>query len=275
MNHPALFLPSGVNQPRMLLWLVGGMFVLQLALNFRDQWRFFQSEPARVYGPPPRLLGRWRMPELTSPQFVLCGLGLLVALLAALAGWQPRVCLLLATALHLLYFSQLTALSYVQRKPSLLALVLLILAAAPGLDAPLDQPMPEWPVLLVKLALAQMYFSAGLQKLRRAGWTWAAGETLQSHLAQHHLWADSPAAWSLAGHLAWCRVASGLVLAWELTFGLILIWPALTPLYVAGALAFHTGTAVLMRIEFWRYLSPVYMVFLTDAALQLWGVSAR
>lgn len=267
-----LFLPAGANHPRMLLWLFGGMFALQFVLHFQDQRGFFRTQPARIYGGPQKLLGRWSMPVLNQSQFDLCGLGMLAALAAAVAGWQPRVSLMLVAVFHLLYFSQITALSYVQRKTNLLVLGWLILAAAPGLDEPLDRPMPGWPLMLLKLALAQMYFSAAVQKLRRSGGAWAKGGTLQAYLAQQSLWADTTMAWRLATREGWCRVAAGLVLVWELTFGLVLCWPALTPLYLTGALAFHIGTMALMRIDYGTYLSPVYAVFLTDIALRVCGI---
>ncbi|NBR86207.1 MAG: hypothetical protein EBT61_11975 [Verrucomicrobia bacterium] len=267
----SLFLPVGANHPRMLLWLFGGMFALQFTLNFYDQRGFFRTQPARIYGRPQKLLGQWTMPVLNQWQFDLCGLGLLMALAAALAGGLPRASLVLAAVLHLLYFSQITSLSYVQRKPNLLVLGLLILAAAPGLEEPLDRPMPLWPIVLVKLALAQMYFSAAFQKIRRSGWQWTHGETLQAYLAQQYLWTDRTTAWRLATHAGCCRLLGGAVVIWELTFGLILCWPALTPLYVGGAIAFHLGTMIFLRIDYGKYLSPVYMVFLTDTALRACG----
>jgi len=59
------------------------------------------------------------------------------------------------------------------------------------------------------------------------------------------------------------------VLAFELTFGLIVIFPGLTWWYVIAAIAFHIGTAAVMRVDYWKYMGPVYLVFATGPALRL------
>ena len=268
------FTSTAVNHMRMFLILFCTALALQLLRHWRAQAAFFQTQPVHLYGPPPVLLGRWPMPALSEKQFLLAGGALLTGLLGALLGRATRFWLLLALLGALFYFSQILGLAWVQRKVSLLPLVLLVLLVAPGSDLALRDAAPAWPLWLIKLCLAQMYFSAGLEKLRHTGWAWADGTSLQAYLVEHHLWGDTPQALWLAQRLWLCRVLSVLTLAFELSFWLLLLWPMLRWLYAPAGLLFHLGTALTMRIHYLRYLGPVYLVFATDAAFALlswWG----
>jgi hypothetical protein len=146
--------------------------------------------------------------------------------------------LVLALVCYVLYFNPITSLAYVQRKASLAWIVLLILLVSPALDRPLGAPAPAWPIVLTKIALAQMYLSAGIQKLRQTGWRWCDGRSLQTYLVAHYLWGDMTWAFRLASSATACRILSICVLAFELTFGLIVIFPGLTWWYVIAALRF-------------------------------------
>jgi hypothetical protein len=254
----------------MFLLLFCGALAAQIAIHFREQLRYVQTAPERIYGPPPRLLGWLRAPSLSPRQFALAGIILIVSLLGSAAGLAPRFFLALALVCHALYFTQIASLAYVQRKANLSLIVLLILLFAPALHQPLSQPAPAWPLLLVQLALAQMYFSAGWQKLRRAGGRWCGGRSLQAYLVEHYLWGDMNGALRLARSLRLCRILSALVLLFELTFILIVVFPAAVYVYALAGLAFHAGAAAAMRISYLKYLGPVYLVFATDPALRLW-----
>lgn len=245
------------------------MLAAQLIFNFRDQLRYFQTTPERIYGKPLRLLGWYRVPSLSTRQFYFTGITLIVSLLSIAAGLAPRFFILVALLCHCFYFNQITSLAYVQRKVSLSLIVLLILLFSPALDQPLNQPAPLWPLVLTKIALAQMYFSAGLQKLRRTGWRWCDGRSLQAYLVEHQMWGEMKGALRLARSASLCRILSTLVLFFELTFILIIFFPQLSYFYVAWGIIFHAGTVATMRINYLKYLSPVYMVFLTDPAFQL------
>ncbi len=63
------------------------------------------------------------------------------------------------------------------------------------------------------------------------------------------------------------------MLFFELSFGLILFFPVLTPFYVVGGLLFHLGTGLTMRIHYLTYLGPVYLVFVAEylAGLPIWN----
>lgn len=114
-----------------------------------------------------------------------------------------------------------------------------------------------------------MYLSSAWQKLRRGGLQWCNGSTLQAYLVEHYLWGDMLGALRLAQKPLLCRLLSMLVCTFELTFWLILVCPHLTYGYALSGIAFHVGTAQIMRIQYGTYLSPVYTVFTTEIALPI------
>lgn len=266
----AFFGVSDFNQPRMFLILFSTLLALQLLRRFREQLQYFRSGPDAVYGAPPKLLGLISAPALNDRQFLIAGLVLIGSLLAAAAGVATRAFLLLALISHFLYFNPITSLAYVQRKVYLSSIVLLILLFSPGVDQPLAQPTTNWPVVLVRIALAQMYFSAAVQKLRASGWQWADGRNLQAYLVNQYLWSDLKWAMRLAHFPRACRALSIGLVGFEMSFLLILFFPSLSLPYALAGLAFHAGTSVVMRIEYLKYLGPVYSVFFTDAAFACW-----
>lgn len=265
-----LFTPTGLNQVRMFLILFCVTLAGQVLLNFRDQLAYFQTAPMRVYGEPLLVLGRYKLPTPSTRQFRGAGIGLILSLLCATVGWYPQLFLLLALSCYFVYFRPILSLAYVQRKTNLIPLVLVILLFSPAVAQPLNQAAPLWPLVLIKIALVQMYLSAGLQKLRHAGWQWCDGKSLQAYLFEHYLWGDTKAAWWLAQQPRLCQILSSGALLFELTFVLVLVFPALTIAYVLAGLLFHAGTGVTMRIHYLKYLSPVYLVFATELAFFVW-----
>jgi hypothetical protein len=161
------------------------------------------------------------------------------------------------------------SLAYIQRKTNLLPITLLILAASPSINDSLDNPSTNWELTLVKIAIAQMYLSAGIQKLRFSGLSWCNGKSFQAALMQNYMWSDSIAAYNLAKKTALCAAFSTLTLLFELSFGLVIFFPQLSYVYIAIALFFHLGTLITMRINYIKYLSPVYMVFFTEIAFYI------
>ena len=258
-----------LNHTRIFQILFCSVLAVQLLLGFHRQLGYFQTTPARVYGPPPRLLGRLTLPTLTSGQFILFGMVLIVSLVCAALSFVPRLFLALALLSYFLYFNPIMSLAYVQRKTNLIPLVLLVLLFAPGTGGPLTQETPQWPLWLIKIGVAQMYFSAAVQKLRHAGWRWCNGRSLRAYLMDHYLWGDSELALKLARLPGVCMALSSVILVFELTFFLILLWPQLTLIYVVVGIAFHLSTALTMRINYLKYLSPVYLVFVFDVERQL------
>ena len=260
---------ESLNRTRLFLILFCVVLSWQLLLAFAQQLRYFKTEPARIYGGSPRALGRRALPSLTAGQFTALGGILLVSLLAAALNFAPRIALLVALLCYFLYFHPILSLAYVQRKTNLLPVVLLVLLFAPGIGAPLKEATPLWPLWLIKLTVALLYFSAGVQKLRRCGLKWCDGRSLQAYLVQHYLWGDTKRALQLANQPPLCMLLSSVLLLFELTFWVVLVLPRLTVFYLVAGIVFHLGTSLVMRINYLKYLSPVYMVFVIDVAIQL------
>jgi hypothetical protein len=227
-----------------------GIIAVQMLIRFRDQLQFFRTEPWRVYGPPPRLLGIVPLPRVDERVFVGAGIFFTVALLAAASNVARKPALTLALICFPIYFLPILPLAYIQRKINLIPLVLAISLFA-----------QDRVLAAAKLLLALVYLSAGVEKLRVAGLRWIDGESLKAYLVEHYLYSGRAQALFIAKRAALCRALSTLVLAWELTFWLVLVFPATTWVYVAGGLLFHTGTSVAMRIHYWVYFCPVYFVF--------------
>jgi hypothetical protein len=112
----------------------------------------------------------------------------------------------------------------------------------------------RWPFELLFIELAAYYFLAGFAKVAHAGLYWADGYTLQFYLLEK----ATPAGLWLAEWPALCAVLSALVLAFELSWPLGVLFRRLRPLLFAGGVAFHLGTVVLLRITFW----PVWILYL-------------
>lgn len=257
------------NVTRIFLIFFCVVLMAQLLLAFGQQLRYFKTEPWKIYGAPPRLLGRFALPSLTARRFALLGIVLVVSLMGAALNFAPRISLFVALLCYFLYFNPILSLAYVQRKTNLAPIVLLVLMFAPAINAPLQAASPFWPLFLIKLTVALMYFSAGLQKLRRGGLKWCNGRSLQAYLFEHYLWADTQRALTLARRPRVCMALSSMLLLFELTFWVVLLLPQLTVVFLAAGIAFHIGTALTMRINYLKYLSPVYMVFVIDVARQL------
>lgn len=253
----------------MFLILFCVTLALQMLVNFRKQLRYFKTSPSRIYGKPPKLFDYIHIPALNESQFISFGVVFIISLLLAAINVFPRVFLFVALISYFLYFNSIMSLSFIQRKTNLIPIVLLVLLFAPSINDPLNQPAISFPIVLIKIAVAQMYFSAGLQKLRRAGLRWCNGESLQAYLIEHYLWCDTRLALKLAGHKHLCMILSVLLLSFELTFWIIILLPRLTYFYIVAAFAFHLGTLLSMRINYLKYLTPVYMIFFTDAAFKL------
>lgn len=236
---------------RLFLTLYCGSISLETALHYREQLEFFRTRPERIYGPAPLLLGFIRLPSVNERLFAWAGIGFIATLAAAACGLVPRLMSIPALICFLIYFIPILPLGYIQRKVNLIPVVLTVLMAAPGRT-----------IQLVGIAVAMVYLSGALEKLRNGGIRWIDGRSLQAYLIEHYLYTQRPQALWLARRPRLCRTLSALVLVWELTFWLVIFFPAAGWIYVPVGLAFHLATAIAMRIRYWVYFCPVYFVFL-------------
>lgn len=254
------------NGVRLFLLLYVAALLAQFAWCFGDQARYLRTRDARLRPLP--LLAIIPMPRLGETPFRWLGAGLMVCLVAACFSPLPQPFLALAIAGYFLYFAQIPDLAYIRRKTNLIPLILLVFLLSPGIDAPLSQATPAWPLFLVKLMVVLVYLASGVSKLRYSGLRWADGISLRAYLLEHFLWGDMPAARWLAARPRACCLLSILTLWFELSFWLVLAFPLLTPLYVITGLGFHLGTHLAMRINYLRYFGPAYLVFAIEPLIQ-------
>jgi hypothetical protein len=268
---PWLAPTSDLNLVRAFALAYTGVFAIQQIRFFRDQRRFIATEPPR-----PRevqLLGITVM-QVTPRGAMRAGTGLLAVLLGALAtnllglDLACRCCYGAAFLLLAMYHPHIAELGYVIRKILFAPVVFVVLAFSPGLVADLASSQPAWPLGLLQGYLALVYASTGLEKAVAALRPWWRGDVLRAHLLSHHLWGDMPLALFVANRAWLCRAMSFPTLVWEVTFPLALfVHPIGTMAYVLYGIAFHVGTAVLMRIHYHEYWFMNYLVFLPQLYL--------
>ncbi|MEM7015291.1 MAG: hypothetical protein AAF585_27860 [Verrucomicrobiota bacterium] len=188
------------------------------------------------------------------------GAGLLLALLGVGFGFLPSFALAIAIPCHFIYFRLLEPLAEVKHKPRLAGFVLIVLVCEPWI-------VDGWESLFVKAALAQVYLSAGIEKLRQSGWSWTDGRALQAYLIREGLLTDSKAALRLAQRPGSCRFLSLLTLLFELTFWIVILAPPeIALIYVFAGLIFHATVGWLMRIPYLVFFGANYLIFLPDLA---------
>jgi hypothetical protein len=184
-----------------------------------------------------------------------------ISLVLATVGFYPRIMLACACVSYFGSFSQLVGLSYVRRKSNLFPFIFAILAAAPGIDAGLRTPVPLWPLYLVLVTLCMQYFDAGLTKLRVSGWSWVTSEALQAHMLEECLFKPNPLGMWFSSQTTLCKLLAAFALFFELAFPLALVSPAAALLFGVMGAAFHYGVFKTMKVDFIRYFSPIYFVF--------------
>jgi len=264
-----IFRASTPNYTALFGKLFCGALALVIVINFNDQLRYFRTKPERIYGQPQKLLGIFRLPALSEGGFIIAGCVLIVSLMAVALGIAIRPAILVALVCYFIYFNAIRSLAYVQRKTNIAAIVLIILLISPSISNTVESTGTLWEMVLIKIAIAQMYFSAGLHKVTKDSKGWMSGGVLQMHLLENYLWSDSRIGFRLADNKRLCAFLGIATLVFELSFWLIILFPQLTYFYVAAALLFHIGTFLTMRINYLIYLSPVYFVFFTHEAFDL------
>ncbi len=264
-----IFRATAPNYTALFGKLFCGTFALAIVVNFNDQLHYFRTKPEKIYGQPQKLLGIFRLPTLSEGGFIIAGCVLILSLIAVAVGIAAKLAVLTALICYFIYFNAIRSLGYVQRKTNIAAIVLIVLVVSPSISNTLKGTGTLWEILLIKIAIAQMYFSAGLHKITKGGKGWLSGVVLQMHLLENYLWSDSKLGFRLAANQRLCAFLGTATLVFELSFWIAIVFPQLTYFYVAAALLFHIGTFLTMRINYLIYLSPVYFVFFTREAFDL------
>jgi Vitamin K-dependent gamma-carboxylase len=121
-----------------------------------------------------------------------------------------------------------------------------------------------YPILLMQLLLAWVYFSSALIKLRVAGWKYLSPDNLPALAIFHSLDNLHDTAFRGAFWLPQVReylpYAVGFILVWELLFPLAIFFRRLRWLILGIGIVFHIATLPLMNIFFPHQLL-MYVVF--------------
>lgn len=124
-----------------------------------------------------------------------------------------------------------------------------------------EGPMAGWPILLIQWLFVLIYLSAALSKLVFVGGLeWLNGFTLQ-----YYMISDSVRRGSLLGlwfsqHHVLVMISQYIVVIFQATFALAVIFPKLRWIYVPLGLGFHIGNILLLNAPFPEWIA-LYAVF--------------
>lgn len=253
-----LFAPGSAVRLDVVRRLLAAVIGLRLALG---PYRALAGQPPALFLPRGVTAILFdRMPAL--PVIVALQVLGVAAALAVVCGRGGRVGLPLAWACLLALAGLRGSLGKILHND-----VLLLLTTVPLLGAPPEhRPAPEragWPVRAALVVVAGSYLLTGLAKLIHSGVSWVTSDNMRWIMAEA---ARDPrgrfegAARFVADHPGVAFAAATGILLLELAFPLVLWWPRLTPLFLAGAVAFHAGTWVTLGLDYWAHLAVVVIV---------------
>ncbi len=219
---------------------------------------------------------------LVSPAAMSAFKVLLVGvLLMATVGALTSVSTKLAFALVLFYQGLLRSFGHFNHDEMLGIYFLLILAFTPCSDAfsidnwrrprrPQEGFRYGYPVLLMMLLMAWVYFSSGMLKLRVSGLNYFHPDNLPALAIYHSLDNLHDTSFKFAFLLPQVRQylppVVALVLVWELLFPLAVFWQRVRWWILSFGVLFHVSTLLLMNIFFPHQLA-LYLVFVDWPAL--------
>jgi hypothetical protein len=210
-----------------------------------------------------------------SGMFALKALMALSLLLGTLGLWT-RVSTKTSFLLVLFYQGLVRSFGHFNHDEMLAVYYLAVLAFTPcgdafSLDArraKLKKELPRlayaYPILLMQLLMAWVYFSSALIKLRVAGLNYLSVDNLPALAIFHSLDNLHDTAFRLAFWLPdikdYLPFAVGLILIWELLFPLAVFWRRIRWWILGVGIAFHLATLFLMNI-FFPYQLAMYLIF--------------
>jgi hypothetical protein len=118
-----------------------------------------------------------------------------------------------------------------------------------------------WPIKLIQWFFVLMYLSAVYAKLTTGGLDWPNGYTLQYVLAQDGLRWDSPIALWLSRQHELVVIGQYLVLLFQGTFALAVLFPRLRWIYVPAGIGLHTFIYLSMLAPFFQWIA-LYAAFI-------------
>lgn len=261
----------GPEPGRRVLFVQTALVLLIGARIALGSYRQLADTPSPLFDPVPILAWAPSMPPAWG--FVaLQVLGTGAAVLAALRRW-PRATFALAWVCYLVLAGLRGSRGKVLHND-----LLLLWTAVPFLLAPVAlrwqdrRPRRDhgWPLRASMTIAAVIYFLAGYHKLRRSGLDWAIGDNVRYVM----LWGpsvgaakwDAMATW--IGEHVWAARATGtFILAFELTFPVVLLKRWLQPAFALVAVALHVTTFLFLGLDYWAWALTVLILFVDWPAL--------
>ncbi|HEU0253257.1 MAG TPA: HTTM domain-containing protein [Pyrinomonadaceae bacterium] len=213
---------------------------------------------------------------LTPSGMLIFQIALVVSLLFSAAGFLTSISTKISFLLVLFYQGLLRSFGHFNHDEMLPIYYLAVLAFTPcGDDFSLDRLLRKrrgdrplfayaYPILLMQLLMAWVYFSSALIKLRVAGLNYLSQDNLPVLAIYHSLdnLHDTAFKWAfwLPEVRAYLPYAVGLVLVWELLFPLAIFWRRWRWWVLGFGVLFHLATLFLMNIFFPHQLA-MYLIF--------------
>ena len=216
--------------------------------------------------------------QLQSPSgMMILKVALVLSLLFGTAGFLTSISTKTSFLLVLFYQGLLRSFGHFNHDEMLAVYYLAVLAFTPcgdafSLDHRLRRKQIErpsfayaYPILVMQLLMAWVYFSSALIKLRVAGLSYLSKDNLPVLAIFHSLDNLHDTSFKLAFWLPEVRdylpFAVGLVLVWELLFPLAIFWRRVRWWILGFGVVFHLATLFLMNIFFPHQLA-MYLVFI-------------
>ena len=219
---------------------------------------------------------------LTPTGMAVLKIVMVLSLIMSTAGFLTSVSTKASFLLVLFYQGLVRSFGHFNHDEMLGVYCLAVLAFTPcGVDFSLDhwlkrnqKTRPLWayayPILLMQLLMAWVYFSSALIKLRVAGLKYLSPDNLPALAIFHSLDNLHDTHFKLAFWLPQVRsylpFAVGLILVWELLFPLAVFWPRTRGWILGVGIVFHLSTLFLMNIFFPHQL-VLYLMFVDWDAL--------
>lgn len=201
---------------------------------------------------------------------------MIVSLLLSTVGFATSISTKTSLVLVIFYQGLLRSFGHFNHDEMIAVYFMVVLAFTPCGDAfSIDRRLARtnrerpafayvYPILLLQLLLAWVYFSSALIKLRVSGWKYLGADNLPALAIYHSLDNLHDTHFRLAFLLPQLRsylpVAVALILLWELIFPLAIFWRRARWWILGFGILFHLSTLFLMNIFFPHQLA-MYLVF--------------
>lgn len=214
---------------------------------------------------------------LTPAGMMILKSALVVSLVAGMVGFFTPIFTKTSFLLVLFYQGLLRSFGHFNHDEMLAVYCLAVLAFTPcGDEFSVDQRLRKnrkdrpafayaYPILLMQLLMAWVYFSSALVKLRVAGLSYLSQNNLPALAIYHSLDNLHDTSFRIAFWLPQIKeylpVFVGLVLVWEFFFPLAVFFPRLRWVILGGGVVFHLSTLFIMNIFFPHQLA-LYLLFI-------------